>query len=307
MLTRHDRYWDLPYNNFNYSYVDVAVDQYKYNTFAIDRLGIGLSSHGEPLNEIQAPLEVAALAELTLQLRSGSLPGVPTAFKRVVHVGRVFPESQTPAHAANFSPRHSFGSAQTYALVNQYPSISDAIVLTGFSLNSSFLPLFAVGADFVLANTNQPFRLGNVGTNVAASVLSANTLNNITTGAAASLIETYGLTDYFAGLQPPPIQPLNYPNGYLTNSNANSAQYLFLLPKFFDPAIGLFGESTKQPVTLGELLTLSCVPKTNAYAGPVFVLTGCKSPLSHATFPPTIFLRFLLDKILLTSFYFNSA
>ena len=170
---------------------------------------------------------------------------------------------------------HSFGSGQTYTLVNQYPSISDAIILTGFSLNSSFLPLFVAGADFVLANKNQPFRLGNIDTDIAASLLSTDALYNITTGAAASLIETYGLTDYFVGLEGP-VQPLNYPNGYLTNSNANAAQFLFFLPKFFDPAIGLFAESTKQPVTLGELLTITSLPTTNTYAGPVLVLTGCK-------------------------------
>ena len=86
-LTRSNSYWDIPYNGFNYSYVDVAVDKYGYCTLAIDRLGIGLSSHGEPLNEIQAPLEIAALAELTMMLRKGSLSGVPKAFKKVVHVG----------------------------------------------------------------------------------------------------------------------------------------------------------------------------------------------------------------------------
>ena len=64
----------------------MAVDQYKYSTLAIDRLGIGNSSHGEPLNEIQAPIEVAALAELTKQLRAGTFPGVK-AINKVVHVG----------------------------------------------------------------------------------------------------------------------------------------------------------------------------------------------------------------------------
>lgn len=83
------RYWDSPYNNFNYSYVDVATDQYKYCTLAIDRLGIGNSSHGEPLNEIQASLEVAALAEVTMMLRNGSLPGVNQTFRKVIHVGCV--------------------------------------------------------------------------------------------------------------------------------------------------------------------------------------------------------------------------
>lgn len=89
MLTGINSYWDSPYNNFNYSYVDVATDQYKYCTLSYDRLGIGNSSHGEPLNEIQASLEVAALAQLTMMLRNGTFPGVKQAFKKVTHVGCV--------------------------------------------------------------------------------------------------------------------------------------------------------------------------------------------------------------------------
>lgn len=46
-----------------------------------------MSSHGEPLNEIQAFLEVAALAELTTMLREGTMPGVSRRFKKVTHVG----------------------------------------------------------------------------------------------------------------------------------------------------------------------------------------------------------------------------
>jgi len=80
-------YWDLPYNNFNYSYVDVATDKYKYCTLAYDRLGIGASTHGDPKNEIQISLEIAALAELTTMLRNGTFPGVSKAFKKVAHVG----------------------------------------------------------------------------------------------------------------------------------------------------------------------------------------------------------------------------
>ena len=81
------RYWDLSYNNFNYSYVDVATDKYGYCTLSYDRLGIGNSSHGEPLNEIQASLEIASLAELTTMLRKGTFPGVTQAFDKVTHVG----------------------------------------------------------------------------------------------------------------------------------------------------------------------------------------------------------------------------
>jgi hypothetical protein len=43
-------YWDLDYNNYNYSYVNVALEA-GYSTLAIDRLGIGNSSHGDPFNE----------------------------------------------------------------------------------------------------------------------------------------------------------------------------------------------------------------------------------------------------------------
>ena len=67
--------------------MDVATDQYKYCTLAYDRLGIGNSSHGEPLNEIQSFLEVAALAEITMMFRIGTFPGVSTAFKTITHVG----------------------------------------------------------------------------------------------------------------------------------------------------------------------------------------------------------------------------
>lgn len=81
------RYWDLSYNNFNYSYVDVATDTYKYCTLSYDRLGLGNSSHGEPLNEIQAALEVAALAELTMMLHNGTFPGVKQTFGKITHVG----------------------------------------------------------------------------------------------------------------------------------------------------------------------------------------------------------------------------
>ena len=81
------RYWDLSYNDFNYSYVDVATDTYKSCTLAYDRLGIGNSSHGEPLDEIQSFLEIAALAELTLMLRNGTFPGVDQTFSKITHVG----------------------------------------------------------------------------------------------------------------------------------------------------------------------------------------------------------------------------
>jgi hypothetical protein len=76
-------YWDLSYNNYNYSYVNVATDQYKYCTLSFECLGIGNSSHGEPLNEIQSFIEIAATAQLTQMLRNGTFPGVNLTFTKV--------------------------------------------------------------------------------------------------------------------------------------------------------------------------------------------------------------------------------
>ncbi|CAD6584822.1 MAG: hypothetical protein ASARMPREDX12_001761 [Alectoria sarmentosa] len=245
-------YWDLSYNNFNYSYVDVATDAYKFCTLAYDRLGIGNSSHGEPLDEIQSFLEIAALAEMTLMLRNGTFPGVDQTFGKIIHVG------------------HSFGSAQTYVLVNMYPTISDGIVLTGFSMNSSFVGYFGAGSNFEQAYLNQPFRFGNASSSALESILK---IGNISSPTVQSVLNTYSLTDYVAGLSSS-SPSLNYPAGYLTNANIGANQYLFFLPGFFDPGILLVGENTKQPVTVGELLTLTSLPMLNAFAGPVLIITG---------------------------------
>ena len=180
----------------------------------------------------------------------------------------------------NVLSRHSFGSAQTYALVNMYPDISDGIVLTGFSMNGSFVGLFGAGSNFEQAYLNQPFRLGNLSLpsvesaiNIPPSIVER--VLNLSSPVVKSVLQMYSLTDYVAGLSPP-TPGLNYPPGYLTNANIGANQFLFFLPGFFDPGLLLVGENTKQPVTVGELLSLSSLPMKNAYAGPVLVITGCE-------------------------------
>lgn len=128
-------YWNLAYNNYNYSYVNQAVDKYGYSTFAWDRLGIAGSSHGNAVDEIQAALELDALKVLTMMLKTGGIKGLPKSFDTTVHVG------------------HSYGSQETYALTAMYPGISDCIALTGFSQNGSFALRFDYGGDYILANT----------------------------------------------------------------------------------------------------------------------------------------------------------
>ncbi|KAM0206416.1 hypothetical protein ACHAPA_003612 [Fusarium lateritium] len=124
-------YWDFPYNGYNYSYVARAVDEHGYSTLTWDRLGVGASSKGDPLNEIQAFIEIAAAKALTTKAREGSIPGVSCAYSKTIHIG------------------HSFGSVISYALANESPELTDAIVLTGFSQSPAYMSLFVVSNNFI--------------------------------------------------------------------------------------------------------------------------------------------------------------
>lgn len=127
-------YWNVAPN---YSYVDYAAEQ-GYTTFFYDRLGIGLSDHPDPLQIVQAELEVAIAHELVQLLRTGVISN--HTFKNVVGVG------------------HSFGSLQIAGLTSQHPDDLDAAVLTGFSISASGTPLFFAGLDLTIASQNQPLR-----------------------------------------------------------------------------------------------------------------------------------------------------
>jgi pimeloyl-ACP methyl ester carboxylesterase len=128
-------YWDFPFSNYDYSYVNRALDA-GHSTLTWDRLGIGHSSHGDPINEIQIFLEISALKALTDIARDGHLCGVSHKFDKTVHVG------------------HSFGSAMTYGLTAMYPNITHGIILTGFSHVAQFMAYFALGANFAPVSDN---------------------------------------------------------------------------------------------------------------------------------------------------------
>lgn len=263
-------YWDLNYNNYNYSYVNSALAA-GYSTLAIDRLGIGNSSHGDPFNEIQAQAEVEALNEVTKKLRSGSISEIKTPYSKVIHVG------------------HSFGSVQSYWLSALYPNNTDGVVLTGFSVASQFLAYFAAGNDLHSARLNQPFRLGNSSTEVVYKLatqygLDMNIVSGLTkvlNGAGIDLtsqevwdiVATTAVGDVITGYNGT-APPLNYPSGYFANADLNTLQYLFLWPGNFDVGLAVVGEQTKQPVTTGELLTIGSSPMSSPFTGPVLVVTG---------------------------------
>jgi pimeloyl-ACP methyl ester carboxylesterase len=261
-------YWDLSYNNYNYSYVEVATD-YGYSTLAIDRLGIGESSHGDPWNEVQARAEVEALNVVTTKLRLGQVPQINHRFQKVVHVG------------------HSFGSVQSYWLSALYPNNTDGLILTGYSA-ASFLTTTVAAWNLHIARLNQPYRLGDASQSTLCQIFSGLGFDNleeslqtlarktnlglsdqdiwnvIGTTEVSNLIQGYNQT----------VCPLNYAPGYLTWSDLTASQFTFLWPGRYDVGLGLAAEATKQPVTTGELLTIGSAPPTTSFDGPVLILTG---------------------------------
>ncbi|KAJ4398060.1 hypothetical protein N0V91_010464 [Didymella pomorum] len=263
-------YWDLSFDNYNYSYVNTALAS-GYSTLAIDRYGIGNSSHGDPFNEIQANSEVEALNEVTKKIRAGSIHEIPCSYEKVIHVG------------------HSFGSVQSYWLSALYPNNTDGVILTGYSGAGQFLPYIVAGWNLHSARLNQPFRFGNKSAagvqalaqqyGVSGDVVPGLTalLNKIGVDADTDEVWQYvastEVNDLINGYNHTVFQ-YNYPSGYFSHSALTALQYAFLFPDMFDTGFAVVGEKTKQPVTAGELLTIGNAPKMSPFTGPVLVITG---------------------------------
>jgi len=128
-------YWD--FYSATYSYQDAAAVA-GYTTFSYDRLGIGLSDHPDPIQVVQAALEVSIAHSLIQSLRSGCIGG--TSFSHVIGVG------------------HSLGSELTNAVTAQYPSDLDAVVLTGFSVDVAGQSNFFSSLNLAIARENQRHR-----------------------------------------------------------------------------------------------------------------------------------------------------
>lgn len=129
-------YWD--FYSPSYSYQDAAA-RAGYTTLAYDRLGIGKSDHPDPIQVVQAPLEIEIAHQLIQSLRNGGDFG-SASFSKVIGVG------------------HSLGSELTNAVTSKYPEDLDAAVLTGFSVDTAGQSNFFSGLDLVIARENQPLR-----------------------------------------------------------------------------------------------------------------------------------------------------
>lgn len=106
--TYNHAYWDFPYGDGYYSYVDKATAA-GYATFNVDRIGDGHSSH-PPSSEVSVSAGAVALHDAITALRSGAVDG--HAFRHVIWVG------------------HSYGSIYAWFEISRYHDV-DAAILTG--------------------------------------------------------------------------------------------------------------------------------------------------------------------------------
>lgn len=129
---------------------------------------------------------------------------------------------------------HSFGSLQSYLLTALYPGSSDGVVLTGFSMNATWLAQTLADWNLHLARLNQPLRFGDqsiarsktntawLGQNLISIIQSAlGAIGiNLSTSDLWQDIATTELGDIINGWNATvaPV-PQNLPTGYLTWSD----------------------------------------------------------------------------------------
>ncbi|KAL8722518.1 MAG: hypothetical protein Q9225_001034, partial [Loekoesia sp. 1 TL-2023] len=132
-------YWDIAPG---YSYVDAAAAA-GYATFAYDRLGVGQSDHPDPIQVVQAALEVEILHGLAQIFRTNQkIDG--HGFTNIVGVG------------------HSFGSILQVGANSKYPKDFDGVVLTAFTNTLTNLPYTILANNPSVAAINQPSRFGDL-------------------------------------------------------------------------------------------------------------------------------------------------
>ena len=110
------RYWDAQVEPEKHNFVDAVLDE-GYSILFYDRLATGKSPKPDAYTEPQAPAEVEILRGISEMVRAGEISSYASnsiAFDKIIHLG------------------HSYGSFVTYAFTSLYPTLSDAVVLTGF-------------------------------------------------------------------------------------------------------------------------------------------------------------------------------
>jgi Serine aminopeptidase, S33 len=127
-------YWNFPYGNGYYSYVDAATAA-GYATFDIDRIGDGSSSH-PPSSDLTVYAGAVALHDAVTALRTGAVDGHP--FQHAIIVG------------------HSLGSAEAWIEAARYHDV-DAVIVTSLLHALSPAGLGALQADLYPAADDPKF------------------------------------------------------------------------------------------------------------------------------------------------------
>ncbi|KAJ9652994.1 hypothetical protein H2198_007774 [Neophaeococcomyces mojaviensis] len=130
-------YWDFyllsNQGDTQYSYIS-TVTAAGYSTLSYNRLGISGSTLANPDTEVQSPVELSILVQLTQLAREGKLFDQQPKPSKIIHVG------------------HSYGSHLTNALVAKEPSLSDGVILTGYSYQGSYGSSFLINSNLLLAS-----------------------------------------------------------------------------------------------------------------------------------------------------------
>ena len=132
--TYNHLYWNFPYGNGYYSYVDAATAA-GYATFDVDRIGAGNSSHPSSA-ALTVDAAAVALHDAVTALRTGAVDG--HLFQRVVIVG------------------HSLGSTEAWIEAARYQDV-DAVIVTGVLHAFSPAGLGALEADLYPAANDPKF------------------------------------------------------------------------------------------------------------------------------------------------------
>ncbi|KZP14790.1 hypothetical protein FIBSPDRAFT_867917, partial [Athelia psychrophila] len=94
----------------------------------------------DPYGVVQAATDLAIARQLGVMLRNGSITSQGHNFTKVIGVG------------------HSYGSIQAEALTAIAPNLFDGVILTGFSVNATGLPVGLAGLAFKTATEVAPDR-----------------------------------------------------------------------------------------------------------------------------------------------------
>ncbi len=113
--TYNRSYWDFPYQQPLYSYVEAAALS-GYATFNLDRIGAGASDR-PPSAAVTVDSNAWVIHQVVQALRSGAVQS--EHFRKVILVG------------------HSFGSTMVVAAASQFPGDANGVILSGFLHNQN--------------------------------------------------------------------------------------------------------------------------------------------------------------------------